>query len=301
MGITAHSGPRSALAPPAWTEGSLSAKQFAALSSLIHQVVGIQLPPAKKVMLESRLRKRLRSLGLTSYTEYCDYVFGQGPAGPEMIQLIDVVTTNKTDFFREPQHFDYLVKVALPALAREQGAGTSRPLMVWSAGCSTGEEPYTLAMVLAEYAEAHAGFSSTILATDICTEVLEHAKRAIYRADLIHPIPPLWRRKYLLSSKDRQQGLVRIVPRLRQQVRFRRLNFLEGDFGMRESMDVIFCRNVFIYFDRPTQEAILNRFTEHLSPRGFVFLGHSESINGLDVPLKQEAPTIFRKSKGGAR
>ena len=299
MGTAANSS--TTIGQPAWAEGSLSNKQFTALSSLIHQVVGIQLPQAKKVMLEARLRKRLRVLGMDSYSDYCDFVFGQGPMGPEMIHLIDVVTTNKTDFFREPQHFEYLVRVALPALARESDAGTSRPLMVWSAGCSTGEEPYTLAMVLAEYAEAHAGFSSAILATDICTEVLEHAKRAIYKTELIDPIPPALRRKYLLMSKDRQQGLVRVVPGLRDQVRFRRLNFLEGDFGMREPMDVIFCRNVFIYFDRPTQEAILNRFARHLAPRGFVFLGHSESINGLDVPLQQEAPTVYRKIKGGAR
>jgi chemotaxis protein methyltransferase CheR len=289
------------LAPPTLLEGALSNKQFAALSVLIHRMVGIQLPQTKKVMLESRLRKRLRLLGMRTYSEYCEYVFSQGPDGPEMVQLIDVVTTNKTDFFREPQHFDYLVRFALPALAQEQGAGMSRPLRLWSAGCSTGEEPYTLAMVLAEYAEAHPGFFSEILATDICTEVLERAKRAIYKDELIAPIPLGLRRKYLMSSKDRDKGLVRIVPSLRQQVRFRRLNFLEGDFGMREPVDVIFCRNVFIYFDRPTQEAILNRFARHLSPRGFIFLGHSESINGLDVPLQQEAPTVFRKLKDGSR
>jgi chemotaxis protein methyltransferase CheR len=286
-----------------WVGGSLSNRQFAALATLIHQVVGIRMPLAKKVMLESRLRRRLRALSLGSYAEYCDLVFGQGPNGDELVQLIDVVTTNKTDFFREPQHFDFLVRVALPRLTRECGAGVSRPLMVWSAGCSTGEEPYTLAMVLAEYAETHPGYTSTILATDVCTEVLDHAKRAIYKESLIQPIPLRLRNKYLLRSKDRGKGLVRVVPGLRSQVRFRRLNFLEGDFGMREPMDVIFCRNVFIYFDRPTQETILNRFVGHLSPRGFVFLGHSESINGLAVPLHQVAPTVYRPgpAKGGER
>jgi len=275
------------------TDDHLSERDFSRLSTFIHGYAGIQLPPAKKIMLESRVRKRIRALGLCGYAEYCDHVLGPGQA-EETVHLIDAVTTNKTDFFREPQHFQYLVERALPTLMHEYGAGQSRPCMVWSAGCSSGEEPYTLAMVLAEFAERHRPFSSMVLGTDICTEVLEHAKRAIYTEASIAPVPPDLLPKYVLRSKDRSRGLVRIAPSIRSRVRFRRLNFLDGDFAVREPIDAIFCRNVFIYFDRRTQEQILNRFLKHLMPGGFVFLGHSETINGLDVPLVQVAPTVYR-------
>jgi chemotaxis protein methyltransferase CheR len=149
-------------------------------------------------------------------------------------------------------------------------------------------------MVLGEFAERYRGFRSMVLGTDICTEVLEHAKRAIYTEESIAPVPPALRGKYLLRSRDRTRGLIRIAPFLRDRVRFRHLNFLDGDFAVREPIDVVFCRNVFIYFDRVTQEQILNRFVKHLMPGGFVFLGHSETINGLDVPLVQVAPTVYR-------
>jgi chemotaxis protein methyltransferase CheR len=277
------------------TDEHLSDRDFSRLSSFIQGYAGIQLPPSKKVMLESRVRKRIQGVGLSSYAQYCNYVLGPGKAD-ETVHLINAVTTNKTDFFREPQHFQYLVERALPALVHEYGAGQSRTCMVWSAGCSSGEEPYTLAMVLAEFAERCRPFTSMVLGTDICTEVLEHAKRAIYTEESIAPVPPHMLKKYVLRSKDRSRGLVRIAPVLRKHLRFRRLNFLDGDFAVREPIDVIFCRNVFIYFDRRTQEQILNRFVKHLTPGGFVFLGHSETINGMDVPLVQVAPTIYRKT-----
>jgi chemotaxis protein methyltransferase CheR len=276
---------------------NLSDKDFQRLSTFIHTECGIKMPDSKKVMLESRLQKRLRSLGIKSFTQYCDYLFSPSGIENEFIHMIDVVTTNKTDFYREPRHFDYLVKDALPELMAKHGAGIRRDLMIWSAGCSTGEEPYTLAMVMNEFAERCPGFRFRfmILATDISTRVLEKAKKAVYEHDRIAPVPPEQKKKYLLKSRDRHKGLVRIAPELRKSVKFRRLNFLEGSFGMRESMDIIFCRNVIIYFDRPTQETLLNRFHDHLSPGGYVFLGHSETLHGLNVPLVQVAPTVYRK------
>jgi chemotaxis protein methyltransferase CheR len=272
----------------------LSEREFAALASLIQSIAGIRMPPAKKLLLEARLRRRMNALGMASYSAYCDYILGPGRQSDEIIRFIDVVTTNKTDFFREPEHFEVLVQQALPTLMEKHGAGVERPLTVWSAGCSSGQEPYTLAMVLSEFAESRPDFRTMILATDICTDMLEAAKRAIYTEEQIAPVPMRLRRKYLLSSKERSRELVRIAPPVRQMVRFRRLNFIDGDFGMREPMDVIFCRNVFIYFQRDTQEAILNRFVRHLTPGGFIFLGHTESINGLNAPLVQVAPAVFR-------
>ncbi|MEW6489199.1 MAG: protein-glutamate O-methyltransferase [Thermodesulfobacteriota bacterium] len=276
-----------------WSRAALRGSEFRRLAEFVQGHCGIRMPEAKRVMVESRLRKRLRVLGLPSFRAYCDYVFGSRGEG-ERVHLVDALTTNKTDFFREPQHFEYLVRAALPQLVREAGSGVRRPLAAWSAACSTGEEPYTLAMVLSEVAEGLPGFRFQVLATDISTRVLERARNAVYAEERVEPVPAPLRRKYLLRSRDRTQGLVRVAPELRSTVRFRHLNLLDADFGLREPQDVIFCRNVMIYFDRETQEGVLNRLCRHLAPGGYVFLGHSETINGLRVPLRPVAPTIYR-------
>jgi len=273
---------------------ALKDKEFNRFSSFIYDEVGIKLPPAKKIMLEARLQKRLKALKLHSFEEYADYVFTSEGRADELIHLIDVVTTNKTDFFREPAHFEYLVKTAIPTLIEKRGVGTKSPFKIWSAGCSTGEEPYTMAMVLAEFAAGRAGFQSSILATDISTAVLSTASTAIYPEDRVDTIALNLKKKYLLKSKDKSKGLVRMIPRLRSMIQFRRVNFME-DFAMRDQMDVIFCRNVIIYFDKPTQEQLLNKFCRQLVPGGYLFLGHSETLNGLDVPLTPVASTVYCK------
>ena len=280
----------------AWSEVKLSTRDFKQLSAFIEKEVGIQLPPTKQVMVESRLRKRLRALGLSDFPSYMARVFGPSRDEGEIIHLIDAVTTNKTDFFREPHHFTYLAREALPELLAEGDGRSTHPLTVWSAASSTGEEPYTLAMVLSELAESQA-LNWQILATDISTAVLERARRAIYTDACAAAIPGVLKHKYLLRSRDRAQGLVRIHPRLRQRVTFQRLNLLSRHYNLPRPIDVIFCRNVFIYFNRATQAQILMRFVEALRPGGFVFLGHSETTNGLSVPLVQIAPTIYQKAK----
>ena len=188
-----------------------------------------------------------------------------------------------------------LTKEAVPELIRLFGAGTRRPLSVWSAGCSTGEEPYTLAMVLSEFAVRNPGFFFSIIASDISTGVLEKAVKGIYKEERVGPVPPEFKRKYLTKSKDRGKKLIRIVPELRALVKFRRLNFLDHDFGMRELQDIIFCRNVIIYFDRPTQEKVLMRLCQHLVPGGYLFMGHSETLSSLDLPLVTVGPMVYRK------
>jgi chemotaxis protein methyltransferase CheR len=200
--------------------------------------------------------------------------------------MINQVTTNKTDFFREPAHFAYLTRKVLPEITR-----IKRTVAVWSAGCSSGEEPYTLAMVLREF-----GCNFIILATDISTRVLDRAELAVYDDEQVGPVPDPLKKKYLLKSKDPAKNLYRVIPELRERVRFRRLNFMDGDFGFREPIDVIFCRNVIIYFDKPTQERLLNKFCSHLSPKGYIFMGHSETLLGMDVPLTQVAPTVYRRA-----
>ncbi|WP_028575086.1 CheR family methyltransferase [Desulfonatronovibrio hydrogenovorans] len=270
----------------------LAERDFKKLSQFISAECGIRVPPAKKTMLESRLQRRLRSLGMSDYKDYCEYLFSLKGMEIEMPHLLDAVTTNTTHFFREPGHFEYLHNKVLPQWHAEHKK--DKEMIIWSAGCSSGEEPYTLSMVLAEFAERNPGFSFVVVATDINNEVLEKASLGIYDEERISGIPPLLKRKYLLRSRDRKKKLVRVIPALRNKVKFRRLNFM-GEFGFREPMDVIFCRNVMIYFDRPVQEKLLQKFVFHLASGGFIFIGHSESLAGMDLGLEQTAPTIYRK------
>jgi chemotaxis protein methyltransferase CheR len=275
---------------------TMSNSDFERLSRSIFDHCGIRLPPAKKTMLEGRLRKRLSALGMKSFAEYCDYLFDPKRIGDEYIQMLDAVTTNKTDFFREPDHFRYLLHRVLPELVSSQSLGVRRQLNVWSAGCSSGEEAYTLAMVLSEFAEKSPGFLFSVIGTDISTKVLSKAVAGIYDHDKVDPIPMELRKKYLLRSKSQNGELVRIAPELRATVRFARLNLMAEDYGLREQIAIVFCRNVIIYFDRPTQAKLVGRLSRQLIPGGYLFMGHSESLHGMDIPLIQVAATIYKKT-----
>ncbi len=271
----------------------LSAADFERLSIFIHQELGIKMPPAKKPLLESRLQKRLRALGYASFTEYCEFLFSPGGLEQELVMMIDLVTTNKTDFFRESHHFDFLSRVALPALIKDSGP----PVTVWSAGCSTGEEPYTIAMVMSDFAMNNpgAGFDYSILATDISTRVLEHARKGIYKKERLLPVPEGVKRRYFLKSRDESRELVRVCPELREKVRFMRLNFMDEAFPVDGQLDIIFCRNVIIYFNKETQERLIWKFCEHLRPGGYLFLGHSETLSGLGFPLKKVSASVYQR------
>lgn len=274
---------------------TLRDREFMRFSGLIYESVGIKMPPAKKTMLEARLQKRLKVVGLSSFEEYADFVFSPEGRFSELVHLIDVVTTNKTDFFREPGHFDYMVKTALPNILDARGGASRDPVRIWSAGCSTGEEPYTLAIVLSEYACNRPDFKAAITASDICTQVLQAAKIAIYPEERADPIPLNLKKKYLMRSREKARSLVRISPKLRSMVTFKRINFMDNDFGISEKMDIIFCRNVVIYFDKPTQETLMRKFYKQLKPGGYLFIGHSETLSGLDVNFKAVASTVYRK------
>jgi chemotaxis protein methyltransferase CheR len=274
----------------------MKAREFQKFSSFIYDLVGIQLPPTKMTMLESRLDKRLRSLGISSYEEYGDFVFSEEGKQAELIHLIDAVTTNKTDFFREPGHFQFLTDTTLPTLMKKRDITRDNPVRIWSAGCSSGEEPYTLAMVLEEFASANADFHYSILASDISTRILETARKAIYAEDRIADIALPLKKKYLLRSKDRANPRVRICPKLRAKISFRRINFMHTDFGIAEKMDIVFCRNVIIYFDKTTQQALMRKFHQQLRPGGYLFLGHSETLNGIDIDFKSVGSTVYLKT-----
>jgi len=275
------------------SDQSISNSDLGRLRNLIHAQAGIRLGPDKKTMLELRIRPRLRSLALNSYREYCDYVFSVQGQRDEMVHLLDAVSTNKTDFFREPAHFEYLIGKALPEILKDNRCG--RPVSVWSAGCSSGEEPYTLSMVLSEYVREHSDFRFKVLATDLCTEVLAKARLAIYDNGAVQPVPIELRCRYFLRSREQGSNRWRIAPEIRNLVEFRHLNFMDPDFGAMETVEIIFCRNVIIYFDRSTQEQLLQKLAKQLVPGGYIFLGHSETLHGLDAPLAPMGPAVYRK------
>lgn len=274
-------------------KAKLTDEEFKKLSDFIYGEYGIKMPPVKKIMLQSRLQKRLRELNIASFKDYVDYVFSKEGQDNEVIHMIDVVSTNKTDFFREPVHFEFLTQEVLPLFSEETHFRT--PLKIWSAGCSSGEEPYTIAISLAECKEKYPSLDFSILGTDISSRILKSALEAIYKDNRVEGVPLNIKRKYFLKSKDRNSPTVRIIPELRRRVSFARLNFMDTTYNINEMFDVVFCRNVLIYFDRETQEKVINKLCLKLKPNGYFFLGHSESITSMQVPLKQIKPTIFKK------
>jgi chemotaxis protein methyltransferase CheR len=277
-----------------------SDQEFHQLREVIQNELGIAIAPAKRVMVETRVRKRVRALGMESLSQYCRFILNGQSRTQEWPYLIDAITTHKTDFFREPVHFEYLIRDAVSGMADLYGAGVRRPLLVWSSACSTGEEPYTAAMVLSAYSASimPRSYRFRIFATDISRGVLETAKAAVYPESAIAPVPKELRQRYLLRSRDPGMDRVRMCPAIRSLVEFRQLNLIDRDYGFPHLMDVIFCRNVAIYFDRPTQQKVLGTICRTLQPGGYLFMGHSESLNGLDLPLAQVAPAVYRRLNG---
>ncbi|MEH3124209.1 MAG: chemotaxis protein CheR [Sphingomonas phyllosphaerae] len=282
----------SAAALAAMAEDTLSRRDFERISRYIYQQAGIRLPPAKLTMIEGRLRRRVRATRRATLNDYCAWLFDGDHLDGEKEHLLNAVTTNKTDFFREPKHFDYLQQQALPAMRAE---GRQR-LRVWSAACSTGAEPYTIAMLLDTYAREHGGPDYGILATDLDTEVLAVARRGIYPSVLLDPVPPALRGRYVLRPRDAARDEVRIAPELRAAVGFARMNLMDDHYPVGAPMDIIFCRNVLIYFDKATQQAVVRRLVSCLRPGGLLFLGHSETITGFDLPLTAVANTVFQRT-----
>lgn len=269
----------------------ISKRNFDKLARFIYDYSGIKMPPTKLTMLEGRLRRRLRATRHASFDDYCDFLFNEDGLEQETVYLIDVVTTNKTDFFREAKHFEYMQTVALPALA-DSGLRTIR---TWSSACSTGAEPYTMAMVLAEFVENRSDVSYNVLATDLSTDVLQTARKGIYAEDLVAPVPRDLQKKYVMVAKQQGRREVRISPKLRSRVGFARMNLMDEKYPIGDMMHLIFCRNVLIYFDKQTQAGVLTRLCNCLAKGGYMFIGHSESITGFDLPLKQVSNTVFQR------
>ncbi|HVI51895.1 MAG TPA: protein-glutamate O-methyltransferase CheR [Candidatus Sulfotelmatobacter sp.] len=268
----------------------LSSDDYQRVVSFIMSAVGIKLPASKKTMVEGRLNRRARLLGIQSLSDYVAAVFDHGDHYDEVIHLIDAITTNKTDFFREPAHFQFLVKTVLPQMAKAGRVGK-----FWSAACSIGAEPYTLAMVLSDFALTSPGFRFSILASDVSTKVLTKAARAVFPEEMVEPVPLAMRQRYLLRSRDPKKPMVRMAPEIRNLVRFARINLIEESYPADCDMDVIFCRNLLIYFDRETQEQVLRQLLSHLAPGGYLILGHTDSIAGMNLHVEWLGNSIFRR------
>lgn len=279
---------------PVWTPpaSSMTTSEFNAIGGFIQAEFGIKMPPAKKIMLQSRLTKRLKAMNMSSYRQYQEYLFSPEGMEQEIPYMIDVVTTNKTDFFREQAHFDLLYKTLLPEWFQKTGGG--QVFTAWSAGCATGEEPYSLAMILSEFARTLPAFTFEVTGTDVSREVIEKARQAIYPEKRTDTIPADLQKRYLMRSKDRKKQLARIVPELRNKVTFRCLNLMKA-FPCPKENDVIFCRNVIIYFERSVQEQLFYKCCNCLKPSGYLFIGHSETLNGMRLPLRQIRPTVYQK------
>jgi chemotaxis protein methyltransferase CheR len=267
----------------------LSDRDFERVCRLVRQSCGIHLGAEKRKMIEARLTRRLRARNIDSFHAYCEYLFSEKDK-EEIVHFINSITTNKTDFFREPRHFDLLTTMVLPEFS-----GIRKPILVWSAACSSGEEPYTLAIILSEFQASHPGFSFRIFATDISTKALGQAAEAIYTSVVVEPIPMSLRKKYLLRSRDASDDRVRMTPEIRGLVSFGHLNFMDENYGLDEKAHVIFCRNALIYFDRLTQKEIVSKLLHYLEPGGYLFIGHSENLNSMNLPVTQAAPALYRK------
>jgi chemotaxis protein methyltransferase CheR len=288
--------PPSLAARPLQTQATtdpLSEKDYALLAEMLSDFVGIRLPPTKRVMVEGRLRRRVRALGLPSLAEYCRLLAHDEILDSEFVHLVDAVTTNKTDFFRERQHFDFLRNDIVPTLLSSRRPTGGHLLKLWSAASSNGAEAYSIAMLLADIAKTTGSFRYAILGTDISTEMLAQAIRAVYPQEMIEPVPPQMQLRYLMRPRS-GRGEVRIVPELRRLCRFIRLNLMDRQYPFDQDVDVIFLRNVLIYFDKPTQEAVVGRLISHLRTGGYLLLGHSESMIGTNMALRQVAPAVFQ-------
>lgn len=270
---------------------TLTDKEFEQFQSLIFQQVGIKLDTPKKPLLVSRLSKRLRELDLASFQAYYDCVSQEG-GEEELTRLLDLISTNKTDFYREPVHFDFLRNHVLP-----EAQGT-KALRVWSSASSSGEEPYTIAMTLCDALPDIRRWDIKILASDISTRVLAKAASGMYEEERVRQLPKDLVLRHFLCGKGVQAGRYKVRPEVAKYVVFRRINLMDSTFPIRSALDVIFCRNVMIYFDRPTQAKLMEKFFRYLRPGGYLFIGHSESLQWIEHQFTYLRPTIYQKPLG---
>ncbi len=268
----------------------LTDAQFNRVSQLVKAKCGINLHDGKKELVKGRLAKRLRKLGMASFRQYIEYL-SNNAAGAEVAAMLDAISTNQTSFFRESEHFDYLAGKLLPAAAERNG----KRLRIWSAGCSSGEESYTIAVTLRSALDNADSWDIRILATDISNRVLAKARRGVYDAERVKAIPPMLRSRYFVCVETHQPRQYEVKANIREMIHFARLNLMDS-WPMRGPFDAIFCRNVMIYFDHPTRARLISRFYDLLASDGIFFVGHSESLTGIRHRFRYVRPTVYQKS-----
>jgi chemotaxis protein methyltransferase CheR len=267
----------------------LTESQFNRFRGVVYQESGIKLSESKRALMQARLMKRMRELRLSGYEDYYDFLVENYQE--EVVNLINCITTNKTDYFREPKHFQFLTEVVLPEFDRMK----KKSLRIWSAGCSTGEEPYSIAITLMEYFKGRTLPEVRILATDIDTQVLAKGSAGVYKAEILEAVDADLAKKYFLRGRGENEGSFMVKDSLKKLVYFRRLNLLNESYPMSRKFDIIFCRNVIIYFDRESQRRLFDRFYRYLDGDGYLFVGHSETLTGVTDKFYFVKNTIYRK------
>jgi chemotaxis protein methyltransferase CheR len=277
----------------------ISDGEFDDLRALLYDMAGISLGSSKKDLVSSRLNKRLNHHGLTSYGEYYRLLREKDPKGAERQEFVNCLTTNKTDFYREAHHFDFLRDTVVPRAKARAAAGGPKRFRLWCAASSTGEEPYTLALTLAEHLPKAQGWDVRILASDIDTAVLAAAARGVYEADRVEPVPSELLHKYFLRGTGANAGRVAARPELKDLLTFRQINLSAAAWPLKHKFDAIFCRNVMIYFNRETQQKVMERFARHLTPDGYLFLGHSENMHWMSHLFTSIGGTVYQPRDAG--
>jgi chemotaxis protein methyltransferase CheR len=271
---------------------TLSDKEFFAFKELIYNRLGINLTDQKRALLAGRLQKVLRKHGFTSYYAYYKYLVAD-ETNMALSELADRISTNHTYFYREKEHFDFFVKMALPEAEKRHSKSNDYDLRIWCAGCSSGEEAYLLTMLMMEYFNIRGpNWNAGILATDISSKVLDYAKAGLYSSDRMHTLPEFLRSRYF---REQPNGDWLIRNTVREQVTFRRFNLMNSKFPFKKKFDIIFCRNVMIYFDEETKNALTNRMSEWLLPGGYLFIGHSETLRWHKESFEYVMPAVYRK------
>ncbi|MDQ8180955.1 protein-glutamate O-methyltransferase CheR [Pelagicoccus sp. SDUM812005] len=272
--------------------GKITDQDYSFIRDLIYKETRINLGDSKRELVSARLGKRLRANSLGSYTEYCQMLQSRPNSG-ELYHLIDAISTNHTFFFREINHFNYLNSHILPHFLNGR-FGAGKELKIWSCACSTGEEPYSLAIALEEFLGQQQGYDWSIQCSDISNRVLDFASKGIYDRDRLKNVKAEWLKRYFQKGEKQMDGYFRVRPEISKKLAFQRLNLFAPQYPWRQKFQVIFCRNVMIYFDRETQQELVGRLAQHLVPGGFLLIGHAESLAGIRHPYQSIKPAIYQ-------
>lgn len=291
-GLSTHTGDNSGFQVNSMM--SISDQEFAQLRDLIHRRFGINLTEQKRSLLVGRLQKLMRKLGLTTFSQYYDYL-SDDKTEQALGELVDLISTNHTYFNREKDHFDFFFESALPTVVEKLKRQNRKDLRIWCAGCSSGEEPYTLLMLMQEFFGSDYGaWDAGILATDISDRALSIARRGCYAADRVQQLPEPLQRKYFTAAGN---GEMAVVDKVKKEATFRRFNLMNTSFPFKKPFHMIFCRNVMIYFDQPTRDALVNRYHQHTEPGGYLFIGHSETLGRSQTLYKYLKPALYQKGE----